>query len=157
MRLAIAATALLATVLAVPAQAQDKTLIDARDPARILKIAQKFGTAELTTDHEDDPKINARLGGTSYSIYFYGCKSGVNCKAIQFYAGWDSGGEYTTKQLNEWNRNKRFGKAYIDSEGDPVLEMDVNLDSGVTVANLEDTFDWWKVVLKNFRTDVIND
>jgi hypothetical protein len=49
--------------------------------------------------------------------------------------------------VNRWNRDYRFGKAYVDAEGDVILEWDVNLWGGVSPANLDDTFDWWRTVL----------
>ena len=50
--------------------------------------------------------------------------------------------------MNAWNRDRRFGKAYIDADGDIAIEMDVNLWGGVTPKNLDDTFDWWRIVLE---------
>ncbi len=55
-------------------------------------------------------------------------------------------------RINNWNRTKRFGKAYLDNDGDPILVMTVNLDYGVTRDNLEDDFNWWTIAIKNFET-----
>jgi len=33
--------------------------------------------------------------------------------------------------------------------------MDVNLFGGVTRKNLDDTFDWWRVVLNGVKTDLV--
>ena len=52
-------------------------------------------------------------------------------------------------------RDKKFGKAYLDQDGDPRLEMTVNLDYGVTQRNLDDTFDWWTKALARFKRDVL--
>jgi hypothetical protein len=34
--------------------------------------------------------------------------------------------------------------------------MDVNLFGGVTRRNLDDTFDWWRVVLDEVRADLVD-
>jgi len=129
--------------------------VDARNVDEILSIARGFGDAQIDKDSGGDPMIRGRIEGVSYRVFFYGCTQNRDCRNIQFYAGWDAEG-ITVERLNEWNRNKRFGGAYLDGENDPILEMDVNLDYGVTRKNLEDTFDWWRVILGEFTKEVIN-
>jgi len=36
------------------------------------------------------------------------------------------------KQMNEWNANHRFGRAYADDDSNPVLESDLDFAGGVT-------------------------
>ncbi len=129
-------------------------VIDAHDPAVILDIAKGYGSAEMGKDSGGDPMITGRLDGNKYGVLFYGCKSGKNCNDIQFYAAW-GGAKTTMDALNSWNRDNRFAKAYLDKDGDPALEMDVNLDHGVTRANLDDTFNWWSMALKAFKQKVL--
>jgi hypothetical protein len=57
--------------------------------------------------------------------------------------------------INTWNRTKRFGKAFLDKDGDPALEMTVNLDYGVSRENLDDSFNWWSKAVKSFLKDVL--
>lgn len=128
--------------------------VDATNPSVILNLAKGFGSAELTKDREGDPKISARMDGSKYTIYFYGCTNGRACTSIQFSAGWSDTGA-TESQMTDWNRNKRFAKAYLDSDNDPILEMDVNLEGGVSQANLEDTFDWFKTSMKSFKRETL--
>ncbi|NET56046.1 MAG: YbjN domain-containing protein [Symploca sp. SIO2E6] len=56
-------------------------------------------------------------------------------KDIQLYIGF-TGITVTLNQVNEWNKNHRFSRAYIDEEGDAVLEADLDLEGGVTAENL---------------------
>jgi hypothetical protein len=131
------------------------TLVSAEDPATILDIAKGFGSAELSTDDDGDPMITGRIEGTRYAVFFYGCQDGEACENIQFSAGW-SGYQVSAAQLHNWNAQTLFGKAYLDDVGDPILELAVNLKYGVSRKNLDDTFDWWKVVMKGFEMDVLN-
>ncbi|PTD95170.1 YbjN domain-containing protein [Pseudothauera lacus] len=149
---AVAAAALFATA---PVMAND--LIDATDPARILNIARGFGSADLEKDSQGDPKITGRIEGTRYTIFFYGCTNNTDCDDIQFYAAWNGNNKFTQAQMNEWNRTKRYGKAYLDRDNDPVLEMVVNIDYGVSRRNIEDSFNWWKVALRGFKKDVLGE
>ncbi len=59
------------------------------------------------------------------------------------------------EEINAWNRDKRFGKAYLDDDGDPALEMNVNLRYGVSRKNFDDTVDFWRIVLKTFKEEVL--
>jgi Putative bacterial sensory transduction regulator len=139
-----AAVALCILVSASMGRAQDLVMAD--DPEKILEIARGFGSAEMETDGSGDPIIRARMEGTTYSILFFGCEGGVNCTSIQFWT-YLSPPEDALVAVNAWNRDIRFGKAYIDGDGDVVIEMDVNLWGGVAPKNLDDTFDWWRAVL----------
>jgi hypothetical protein len=130
-------------------------LVDATKADVILEIARGFGSAQLSTDSQGDPKITGRMNGVRYGILFYGCdKEGKNCDDIQFMAGW-SGHKVTLKQVNDWNYTKRVGRALLDSDNDPLLLMSVNLDHGVSRRNLDDTFSRWGVALDQFRDSVI--
>lgn len=140
-------------MLASPAM-RAETLVDATSPQRILEIAKGYGSASLEVK-DGDPFISGRIEGSKYGIYFYGCKSGKKCTNIQFSAGW-SGVKTSLSDINAWNRDKRFSKAYLDSVNDPNLEMDVNLDSGVSKANLEDTFDFWVTGLRTFKKTILD-
>ena len=39
--------------------------------------------------------------------------------------------------INAWNRDTRFGKAFLDEDLDAVIEFDVNLEHGVSRDNLD--------------------
>ena len=131
--------------------ASGQSLIDASDPEKIRNIASGYGAATLTTDSGGDPMIRGRIDGILYGVYFYGCDGGVNCRSIQLYAAWDPITSITEDSMRSWNQTMRFGTAYLDDDGGPTLSWDINLFSGVTVANLDDSFDWWAIIVKDFE------
>ena len=137
------------------ASAQD-ALVDATQPERILAVARGFGSAELEKDKSGDPRISGRIDGARYSVFFYGCKDGTNCRTIQFHNSFEVRKKPTLAAINAYNQKNRFGKVYTDKDGDPALEFDVNLDGGASPKLLDDTFDWWKVILANFRKSFSN-
>lgn len=149
-----AALALALLLAGSPAYAVE--LVTAKSPSRILSIAKGFGSAKLDKDADGDPLIRGRIAGTQYNVHFYGCKDGRNCEDIQFMAGW-TGYKVSPETLNRWNMERRYGTAYLDGDNDPILHMPVNLKHGVSQANLDDTFDWWKVALKDFTKEVLGD
>lgn len=135
-----------------------QSTVDATAPGQIVNLLRGFGSAVLETDSAGDPMVVGRMDGTRFLVLFYGCDDeGMRCRSIQFRAAWETDGSYAITDLNAWNRDKRFGKAYLDDVDDPVLEMDVNLFEGVTTRNLEDTIDWWQIVLADFKANVLDE
>ncbi|GAC1400590.1 MAG: YbjN domain-containing protein [Pyrinomonadaceae bacterium] len=64
---------------------------------------------------------------------------------MQLYAGFKA--KASIEKVNEWNKTHRFSRAYIDGEGDPVIEADLDFDGGVPV-------DAIKEFIKTFRLSV---
>ena len=128
---ALLAAGMVVSLLSGP-QVSAQELMDAKKPQAILEIAKGFGSAKLGTDAEGDPLITGRIKGTKYGIYFYGCNSkGEECDDIQFNAAW-SGVKASLEDVNRWNAEKRYGKAYIDSEGDPVIQTGLATATSMT-------------------------
>lgn len=127
--------------------------VTAKNAHSVLTGMQNFGlVATMGADNDGDPKISSRVSDTKFSVYFYGCSDNINCASIMIKAGYDLTTGITASKVNEWNRKKRFAKAYIDDEGDPFLELDVNLSlDGVGNDNFEDTLDWWRLSIENFE------
>lgn len=144
--------ALVALVFSISsAAAQSCTnIVDGSDPARIFNLARGHGSAEIGTDNRGDPKIDGRMHGVKYQIYFYGCKNGEQCSSVQFRAGFTQDNKQTLERMNEWNVSKRFGKAAIDKDGDATIELNINLRGGVCNANFDETVGWWSTVLREF-------
>jgi len=152
-RSAILLTCLLILLVGPTVYAAD--IISAEDPDAILNIAKGFGSARLKKDSGGDPKISGRVNGTKYGIYFYGCDSnGKKCDDIKFGTAWATKG-ISLETINEWNRTKKLGVAYLDKDGDPNLDMYVNIDYGVTIENLEDSFNYWCLILRAFEKEVL--
>ncbi|MBD3785531.1 MAG: YbjN domain-containing protein [Sphingomonadales bacterium] len=118
----------------------------------VMNLLQDYGLkVTKDTDIVGDPLLSTRIEGTNFDVYFYSCDEGP-CQSIQFSAGFDLENPMSAGKINEWNRDKRFGKAYLDDEGDPYIEYDINLDyDGVGAKNFDDTIDLWRVVLADFR------
>lgn len=149
MRAIFALTAILFAFQSAPALAQNQQLVDARDPERIVELARGYGSAELEKDREGNPRITGRLNGVRYQIAFLGCRETRNCTHIIFRAGWNDV-KASFEEVNRYNSTKAFGVVYIDRDGDVNVDMPVNLaHGGVARRNLDDTFDWWRVVLRD--------
>jgi hypothetical protein len=131
--------------------AQAQTLIDGGQVDEILNLARGYGAATLETQSNGDPRITGKIEGVSYQVYFMNCTDNKNCEDLNFYAGFLDN-KQTLEVINAWNRDKRFGKAYLDSDLDAVIEFDVNLEKGVSSGNLDAAFGIWKLILDQYTT-----
>jgi hypothetical protein len=136
-------------VACTPAHAQ--TIVDATNPDEIVNIARGYGSASLETQNNGDPKITGRIEGVTYQVFFMNCTDNANCEDLNFYAGFLDN-KQTLDVINAWNRDKRFGKAYLDADLDAVIEFDVNLEHGVTRENLDAAFGLWSLILDQYTT-----
>jgi hypothetical protein len=147
------AIAAVAGAWALPAQAQ---MVRGQDPGTLVSALQKGGyAAKLGTDKVGDPMITSGVNGTTFQIFFYNCTSNKNCATVQFHSGYDLTKPVGLERINEWNRSQRFGRAYLDKEDDPILEMDVDLDDGgLSPALFIDNIEFWSSILGNFEKHI---
>lgn len=149
----------LAAALALSAPASATDLVDAGMVEQIRQIASGHGSTEVDKLDDGSPRIKGRIDGIRYQILFYGCeKNGSKCQNIQLYAGWSLAEDQKVGMaaINDWNRNYRFGKAYLDAENDPVIEYDISLEGGVSRQNLDESLETWSEVISGFEEKVIN-
>lgn len=148
---AFALAGTLAVAAALPAVAQKPTLVDGSQVDAILQIAQERGPAYVDMQPNGDPRISGEIDGLTYHVSFGSCVANTNCRDLTFYAGFLDN-KQTLDVINAWNRDRRFGKAYLDGDLDAVIEFDVNLEHGVTRENLDTTFHLWTLILDQYTT-----
>lgn len=132
------------------AQAQTVT---AQDPGSVVAALQSAGyRAELAKDKSGDPMIRSNSSGTGFTVFFYGCENNTRCKSVQFYSGYTGAKVAGLSDINKWNTDRRFGRAYLDSVGDPCIEMDIDLDDGGMSRSLFiDNLEYWVSVMAAFE------
>jgi hypothetical protein len=130
-------------------------MYDASDPPALLRFMEKTGYhVELGADAQGDPLIKGRISRSDYVIQFYECEKGAFCNSVQFFAQGAKPAGMTLDQVNAFNSRWRYVRLTL--AGDQVrMQMDVNLDAGVTGDNFEDTLDIWRQLLETFERDVL--
>lgn len=68
---------------------------------------------------------------------------------FQLYSGF-TGADVSVSDLNRWNRQKRFAKAYLDDDGDACLEADFSLQGGTTLENMIQFTKLYKSLVRDF-------
>jgi hypothetical protein len=121
--------------------------VTAQEVAQVLQ--SKGFQAEIKTEKSGDPMVLSSSGGATFVILFYECRSRPRCASIQFSAAFPRTG-LTAEKVAEWNRTKRFGKAWQDKDLDPWVEMDVDVEHGATTEAIASDLDRWASVLGSF-------
>ena len=126
MKIRLLFAALAAFAITMPAGAQT---VAASNPATIVQALQSAGfSAALGRDERGDPKIDTAVGGTNIVVYFFDCDGGRACRAVQFHSSYAMQAP-PLETMNRWNRDTRYARAFVTADGNPALEMDVNLDA----------------------------
>ncbi len=124
--------------------------------AIIVRELQAMGySSTVDTDDSGDPRVNMKIDGYEWSIYFYDCASGARddrqCVSYQFYSG------YTVKQavapdvINKWNTEQRYAKAYsyIQRSGSHSARLEIDVRSAGTGADPGRTFRAYFGIMKD--------
>lgn len=150
----ICLTALLVSTAAFTVTAQAEQ-VEARNPQSVVAALQEGGyKAVLAKDANEDPRIESASAGAKFIINFYGCADHKNCNSLTFFAGW-TGLNVSMNQMNEWNKIRRFSRAYIDNDGDPILEFDIDLDDGGMSQELFiNNVEYWDTSLASFKQHI---
>jgi hypothetical protein len=151
--------ALLFAVAALAGVSSTAALADnvrAQNPQSLVDALQAGGyAAKLGADKVGDPMITSGVSGTTFQIFFYNCTDHKECATVTFHSGYDLTSQPSLELMNEWNRAQRFGRAYLDKENDPILEMDVDLDDGgVAPLLFIDNIEFWTSVLGKFEQHI---
>ena len=110
---------------------------------------------DLMTDEGYAVEIH-EAGFVQWKIEGYRCQVFVadNSEAIQFHISFGDGNA-TLKKINLWNATKRFSRTYLDDDGDPHLELDLDLAGGVTEGRIKDYLRTCKVSLAAWCKEVV--
>ena len=112
-------------------------------------LAMKGLPVQLGADNFHEPLIESHAGKIRFYVYFYDCDEARRCSNIQFRAGFSTHGGLTLVRINDWSTRWRFGRLYLDPEGDAILDMDVDVARGVTPEQLRVQLDRWLATIQD--------
>jgi hypothetical protein len=107
--------------------------------------------AKITTDGAGNKNVQTATGGIRFGVYLLDC-SNDRCGSMQFAANWAASAKISGTRVNEWNRTKRWARAYLDGSNRLWVEFDADLTPGGTYELLEDEFATWKKTLDTVKT-----
>ena len=148
-RSAFAALSLFAAAQAGPAGAQT---VEARYDQVAAAIEEVGYAIALEGEGADRYLLSETEDEYTFAVLFYGCDdAGDACKTVQFYAGFEPPAAPSLRQMNDYAAANRWGRIYLDDEGDPAIEMDVDLeDGGMSFELFKDNVEYWGAVMNAF-------
>lgn len=133
-----------------PVKIDDTQVVTTLSGARLNDILQASGFSGGKVD--EDGGVLIRIA--SKPVYF---TVGDEQESIQAHTAWTTND--TTRpsadKMNDWNRTKRYSKVYFDNDRDPVLQLDLDLAGGVTVARIKDFAFTTQVSITRFTEEVL--
>jgi hypothetical protein len=153
----LASLAIAALVVSVPsADAQKRSPrqdqaqgIDRITAPQMAGLLRSLGHQAEVVQENNRTRVRTEIGNRRVSVYFYACNE-AGCQSIQYRALFQRNQRFTLAFVNAWNYEKRFAKAYLDSDGDLVLEWDVDFDGGVTVNFMTESVNTFQTMLRAF-------
>ncbi|MDR1036571.1 MAG: YbjN domain-containing protein [Deltaproteobacteria bacterium] len=152
-RLLAFAAALLASAALLPACSQSASPSSERrvcsaltgiDAARLIKIMRSMDLEAEEATYDGSAAVRWNLHGSRSTILVLS-----EGESLQFYVALIGSGA-TRDFVHDWNKSWRYSRSYLDGDGDPVLELDLDLAGGVCEERLKDwlttctvAFDKW--------------
>lgn len=161
MRFAPAAILCLLSLAATPAAqaiTRDAKVVDKVTARELAELMRESGY-EVELKQGDDPYLAAKRAGTSFHVFMFGCDRNPDpykrvCDDAQFSASFNAPNAATPMAMNKWNNGYRFGKAYVNDDGQPTITIMMNLEGGATRSYLRSLLKWWSTVLRDFQTHI---
>lgn len=103
----------------------------------------------LGNDSFREPMVESYAGSTRFYVNFYECAQSRTCQNIQFRTGYATKGRVTLAQINDWSSRWRFGRMYLDPQGDVILDMDVDARRGLDAPAVDAQIERWLEVVRD--------
>lgn len=124
---------LLAFCVLAPSGLRAQALITEVSPKEMTKLLGSMGfeVKETKSLESDQHALKFELSG--YTVVMFLANGNTDA---QLYVGF-SDEQVTPQQMNEWNKAHRFSRAYVDGDGNPILETDIDFTGGVSEDNIK--------------------
>lgn len=126
------------------------------DHEQIQAALQEASLYAVIETRQNKRFVASGRGGVEFAVLFYGCNDAdEDCQTIQFYTLAAPKDPPSLQQTNAFASVHRWGKVYRNSDGHPVIKMDINLDDGGMSPELfRNNVELWTSVLSSFRRRV---
>lgn len=139
-----------AFVLAAPAWGADR-LLDLRQPEVVAQALRDGGyRGEVKTNKAGEPYVLSSANGSDFTVEFYACTGVKDCASYQFSSWYKAEPLFTPAFANDWNRQKRFLKIAVGTDGELNEYMDFTAIGKTTYDNFMDSVDWYKTMDASF-------
>jgi hypothetical protein len=132
------------TLITIPLQAQG--LFNKLSTAQLANVFKEEG---YSYEIDSDGDIRWKLEGVTTLV---ARQSEGEC--ISFRVSFKNNST-TLSKVNEWNKLKRYGRSFLDDDGDPVLQADLDLAGGVTEDRIKDFLKTCRALMLAWSNEVL--
>ncbi|MBK6381858.1 MAG: YbjN domain-containing protein [Chitinophagaceae bacterium] len=118
---------------------------------RLESLLDEHGVVAKREQLDDEELLKFNAGPFRALILPYG--GGPDYFSLQFRAGFNMSS--TLELMNAWNRDNRYGKAYLDDAGEPILEYDLDLEGGSTESTVVEAVRTFRALVTHFASKVL--
>ena len=122
-------------------------------PELAAALKQAGYPADMTAERSGTPLIRSSTGKVLFLVNFFQCDGQLRCASIQFTATFRHKA-IAAATIAAWNRDHRFGRAYLDNRDAALIAMDVETSHGITTEALSANIERWMSVISTFETVV---
>lgn len=116
----------------------------------LTRILQNLGYEEIEAVDKDDDTTTFRFVVDGRTVLLMNYRSSKDIRIFIYFENDAGVSRSTLTTINEWNRDKRWSKAYLDDEGDWTLEADFDVQPGVTEDAIEAFIQLWMSTVDDF-------
>jgi Putative bacterial sensory transduction regulator len=115
-------------------------------------ITRTGGAPKIGKTDDGDPRIRFDSNGVEITVDFYGCDKAGICKSLNIWAGWETDEPFDLEDINTWNYETRYGKAFSDDDA-VYLDLDLDLAGGVTNEKIKAFMDLYLGQVEEFADE----
>ena len=121
-----------------------------RQRITLWEISETMKQEGYAVTIRDESYVEWRIDGRKSHIFV-----ADDGRSLQFHTAFlDT--QTTLATVNEWNRSKKYSRSYLDKDGDPHLELDLDLSGGITEARVIDFLATCRQSFERWVKDVID-
>lgn len=101
--------------------------VSVANPRTIAAALQDAGYRAKVVFDDGNPYVDSATNGANFSVSLENCKEHKDCQDAMFRSSYKKKDEnpVTLDTINKFNADHRWVRAYLDKDGDPVLEQDL--------------------------------
>ena len=118
---------------------------------RLEALLDAHGIVTRRTQVGEGAYLKFNIGPFKALIFPYG--SMPDFSSLQFHIGFKARPDQ--QAVNRWNQENRYGRAFLDAEGDPILQYDIDLEGGATKEVILEAQKTFRTLVEDFNESVV--
>lgn len=129
--LLLAPASLAQTTTPTPTPTPPPALFTTFKPDELAAILRGAGYRAEIVRVKDEYRIYTGMSGRKVTAFLY-CNADGDCLSLDWDLNYIADPDFTLTLANKWNRDKRYAKVFIGTDGSIFLEYGVSFSGGVT-------------------------